>query len=91
MTHPLLTSIGNLPEWFELMDGYRGAERDRAKYLADQLTAFGDEITDAEWVKLMHAAELLIAEWRARNSITETAASLKQDLVRAAISSNRAA
>jgi hypothetical protein len=89
--NPLLTSIGNLPEWFELMDGYGGAERDRVEYLADQWTVRSEPPSADEWDGLLTAAELLIAEWRARNSITETAASLKQDLVRAAISSNRAA
>lgn len=81
---PLLISLGDLTEWFELMDDYRGAEWDRAKYLCDQFTAFGDEISHDDWVVLMHQAELLIAEWKARKTIAETAENLNRELLEAA-------
>lgn len=77
---PLLLALGDLTEWFELMDDYRGAERDRASYLADQWTARGDEISHDEWVVLMHQAEQLIAEWKARKTIAETAENLNREL-----------
>jgi hypothetical protein len=82
--NPLLLALGDLTEWFELMDDYRGAERDRAKYLCDQFTAFGDEISHDDWVVLMHQAELLIAEWKARKTIAETAENLNRELLETA-------
>jgi hypothetical protein len=70
---PLLIAIGNLDFWFEVLDEYSGPEAARCGWLASQWTSFGDDITDADWVVLMHHAELLIAEWRARKKIADFA------------------
>jgi hypothetical protein len=65
---PLLIALGDLTEWFELMDDYEGKEVNRAAWLATQWSVYGEENSDAEWVELRHTAELLIAEWRAQRN-----------------------
>lgn len=89
--NPLLASIGNLPEWFELMDGYRGAEWDRASFLADQWSYHSEEITDAMWAERLHCAELLILEWRTQKLDATLANLAAGDEHFRPISSNRAA
>lgn len=50
----------------QMMDAYRGPEAGRQRWLADQFTAWGQHVTEAEWDKLEADAAELIAYWRER-------------------------